>query len=228
MRLAPLRSPRGPRNGSRDGWCRRSAVCRSLFFTKSALIEALKHAGAEELEKLRAKHAKELEDERAKLTRDLADKRETFERDLQLLRDGATRELETFKSELTLAAEIRRQVAAKRVDALHVISGHVKNAYLTWAGTPPMSGARVNPIDALRESVTSTEHFLPKSVESSLKAFANTLLKARAALSDGEKSTPIMENASAEYHAVMAMLRRELGVVETAPAPTPAPPPPET
>jgi hypothetical protein len=67
-----------------------------LYLTKAAITTAIAQAGAKELVYLRGE-----------IDAQLAAKRHEFER-----------ALETFKSELSLGAEVRRQVAARKVDVL--------------------------------------------------------------------------------------------------------------
>jgi len=176
----------------------------ALWITKGALVKAVEHAAAKELETMRHGFAKEL-----------ADKRESFERGLQTARDGAARDLETFKAELTLDAEMRRQVAARRVEAVHQISLQVKAAYLRWLPSGP--GER-DELEFLRKAITSHEHFFPEETAKALKSFANALGRARATY-DKKPAAGVVDTISAEYHSIMALLRRELGI--TTPAATP-------
>lgn len=78
-----------------------------VYIVKGAMVTAVKEAGKQELARLKADLDERLET-----------KKHEFERKMAELGRVAERELETFKAQLQLAAEVRRQVAAKKVAAL--------------------------------------------------------------------------------------------------------------
>ena len=72
------------------------AVAVAVYIAKSALAKAVEQAGQQELERLRNSLSKELEAQKAE----------------------AARTLESFKAQLTLEAEVKRQMAQRKVEAL--------------------------------------------------------------------------------------------------------------
>jgi hypothetical protein len=70
-------------------------------------------------------------DRRSAFESSLEEKRQAFERELAVQRHAAEQSLEAFKAQLTLSAEVRRQAAAKRVEALLKIADAMRVAVET-------------------------------------------------------------------------------------------------
>jgi hypothetical protein len=112
-------------------------VLALLFIVRGAIATAVTQAGAKEIERLKGQLAGELEKER-----------QAFARELEQTRNAAARALEQFKTELTLGAELRRQVAAARVKAVGEIlqkSTELLFAFWGMGGTGDMDGEEETP-----------------------------------------------------------------------------------
>ncbi|WP_394831691.1 hypothetical protein LVJ94_34780 [Pendulispora rubella] len=86
-------------------------------WVRGTLGRAVDVAREQALAALSRAHAKLLADERQAWERELEKQRQEFTRLLEKEREEAQRRMESFKITLGLGAEIRRQVAAKRVEA---------------------------------------------------------------------------------------------------------------
>src|SRR5258708_9205616 len=76
-----------------------------VFVTRNAIATAVTQAGNRELERLRGE-----------LNRSLETYKHELQQERERERDAAAHILEQFKAELSLGAEVRRHVAARKVD----------------------------------------------------------------------------------------------------------------
>jgi hypothetical protein len=168
-----------------------------LYVTKGAIATAVAQAGAREIERLKGELAKELERER-----------QAFARELERERCEAGTALERFKTELTFEAEVRRQVAGKKVEALLAIFT-VSDALVGrvfWAAGPKAA------IEALEEYVGVLREALPflddKQFEE-MNAYAETVAASLVA-SKKDTDAEAFGRAQAKAKEILDLVRREL------------------
>src|SRR4051794_38158020 len=101
-----------------------------LWLARAALERAVEQAQQRSLENYKSDLQRALQQERA-----FAE--QAFARELDERRVLAQRDLESFKAELTLAAEVRRHVAAQKVKVLLQLADKFNMVLLsTWAIQP--------------------------------------------------------------------------------------------
>jgi hypothetical protein len=93
------------------------------FIGKHLFTKVLDTAATKALEDKRNEFTKELEETRQRFAKELELERSYFQLRLETERKEAARALEEFKADLTLGAEVRRQVAQKKVAILLEIVG---------------------------------------------------------------------------------------------------------
>lgn len=216
-----------------------SVAAGLLAFGKNMFLEALKHGAARELETLRRDHAKELQElkrdhdaqleaSRQNFIRELERDRERLQNQIEGARAVAAHQLETFKAELTLAAEVRRQVAARRVEALDRLARDaVEVGRLMWniAANDREGLAKIKA--HIDERIASSHLFSPKLVDA-LRRFADAAWDTKVDWSDphrvhspGASAYRVeRERVEALQSALLAAIRHELGVVDAKREPT--------
>jgi len=85
---------------------------------KTLFAKTVDAAAAKALEKKKHEFAQELEEIRQRFAREVESERSAFQLRLEFERKDAARALEEFKADLTLGAEVRRQIAQRKVAAL--------------------------------------------------------------------------------------------------------------
>ena len=188
------------------------AIAVILYVVRHAVAKAVELAGQKELERLKCELAKDIDDKRNSFTLELEAKREAFARELETQRRAAAREIEEFKAELTMAAEIRRQVAAERVKAVMT---------LVKEGEPLI---RVVMNSSKKDFNLSTEvslkifdfmarvrelaHLFEADVAEKLYWYASQMMAARES-TDHYKASKLARDA---YTALIELVRAQLGV----------------
>ncbi|WP_437649809.1 hypothetical protein [Sorangium sp. So ce362] len=182
-------------------------------------IEATRQSFTKDLEvekaRIQAGYAEAMERLKAQFSRELEEDRRRFARDLERERVHAAQQLESFKASLLLAAEVRRQAAAKKVEAL---------LYLVDIGEPLLRtviNARSNHMDDHRDSmqkvyefiyaVRSRQHFFSKEALKILHEYPPSLMRARAEF-DKKSDVEFLNRAIESCNRLIDLVRAELGI----------------
>jgi hypothetical protein len=169
-----------------------AALVLSLgYIVRGSIITAVQQGAARELESLRAASARELEAQRGRFAR----------------------ELEAFKTELTLNAEFRRQVVARRIAALEaiaIVSGSLAGALFLAVPTEIIEKNHAA-IGAFHNELVRWKHLLPTDLVKEVETFFETV--------DNATDEDDWAKAQAATAQLTARIRRELGVAEASPPP---------
>jgi hypothetical protein len=184
-----------------------------VYVTRGAIATAVTQAGAREIVRLK--------DE---LERALAKDKQAFDRELARERDNADRLLEQFKSQLTLEAEVRRQVAAKKVDVVvrfidlgNRLPGRVVEPVLWKNGVAPNTYQEIHKaMVEYRSAFREGEAFLGAEARQAIEGYRTELEDIQLAHvkggSEGPTSMVAVERVDAARVRFFQALRRELQI----------------
>jgi hypothetical protein len=174
-----------------------------LYIVRGAVATAVTQAGSREMERLRGE----------------------IQGDLQSKRDAAAQALEQFKAGLTLEAEVRRQTAGKKVQALLKVSDETIALMRVFYGTKGEAHAKrcYDAGIAWSHATVEVEVLLGPPALAELMAFRGAVTEVTAAFNTLELgATPVPEAAIARLDAegrlegarlrLFDMLRRELQI----------------
>jgi hypothetical protein len=175
----------------------------ALLIARGAIVKAIDQLAAREIEKYRSELARELERER-----------QAFMVDLERQRSAASVELERFKTELTSGAELRRLVAARRMEVLLAV----------WNSFEPLmrTALNTNPIDANAraefgkqlmdyiEVVRDGAVFFAPTLQDALHAYGGTVMNAQRKWAANDPGA--FEEARTARDALVGLLRSEFGI----------------
>lgn len=179
------------------------------FVGKSLFTKVLDTAAAKALEDRKNAFTKELEDIRQHFARELESERNAFQIHLESERRNAARALEEFKADLTLGAEVRRQVAQRKVAILLEIVA--KGEPLIRTAINRSANETDSPIHLFMEFMTfirSHQHLLTKATASALYAYNAEMAKCSNQWQD-PKTIGIACQASDRF---LDLIRSELGI----------------
>jgi hypothetical protein len=185
-----------------------AAVLLLALIVRGAIVTAVREAGKQERARLQAD-----------LAQGLAHTRQQFEADLERVRQRAARDLEIFKTELQLAAEVRRQVATKKVAAL-VSIGTAGEALLRDVLSVRPNGrddraAAMGKVHAFGELVRSNSFLFEKVIADRFHQYGADLVKAEVELNIKLDETALGRAMSAT-ETFLQVARAELGVSSAA------------
>lgn len=174
------------------------------FVVRGAIAAAVKQAGAEEMARLQAKLNEELES-----------KRQQFQTELEEVRARASLSLEEFKSELQLASEVRRQVAARKVDALvriAVAGEALQRDVLNVRPNVPTDRANMMVrVHEYMKLVRENAFLFDRVVAGQFHQYAADLIRAEVELNTKYDASAI-ERAQGAVNGFLDLARKELGV----------------
>lgn len=176
----------------------------AISTARSALGKAIEQFAARELEKYRSDLAKDLERER-----------QAFALDLERQRSAAAVELEKFKTELTSGAEMRRLVAARRLDVLLAVWNNLEPLMRNAMNASPTDAnaraAFVSQLMGYIETVRDGAVFFTESLQDALHTYVASLNRLQSKWFSGDDNA--FEEASAARAAMVARFRTEFGIV---------------
>ncbi len=166
-----------------------------LYVIKGAIATAVTQAGAREMARLRGEIEKELEREKQQ--------------------GNVT--LELFKSQLTFNAEVRRQAATHKVEAVMRLYASAKSAVETiYSANDEKRTRGQEAFNGFGDALRSALVLLEPEVVAELEAFAKELSSARIALSRTDRAAPnfadVISRGEAERAKLLETLRRELQI----------------
>jgi hypothetical protein len=192
-----------------------------LYVTKEAIAKAVTQAGDREIERLKGALAKELEKEK-----------HTFAKELEREKQEAAHALELFKAQLSLSAELRRQVATARVKAAGaivqkataVLSCFGAAQYSDAAkilGTLPAEEPAFRLPDLLLEQSTiirDSAHLFPTAVAARFGAYAQAISELAGKSQTSPRASRAYEEAFPRVklacEQISALAREQLGVLD--------------
>ena len=188
------------------------AVLILANMVKNSIAVAVQQAGQRELVRLKSD-----------LDESAAEKRRQFDSTMEDFRRSAARDLESFKTELQLAAEVRRQVAAKKVEALIAIAAAgealQRDVLNVRPGNPTDRAAAMAKVMEYMVLVRSNGFLFEKVVAGKFHQYAADLVKAETDLN--LKFDPdALDRASAAVDGFLQLARMELGVSVSTPVAT--------
>jgi hypothetical protein len=173
-----------------------------LFYgVRGAIAAAVTQAANRETEGLKARFASELEE-----------KRQAFARDLERERGAAARDLEGFKATLTLRAETRRQLAAKRLEVFGeiVAKGDATESLIQDRDRPGAQAALNDVVTFVRRNL----HLFSADTEVRLTAYLAKIGTWH--LLDGHPPSDVVQRVFTEFREAMGglrqVIRRELEI----------------
>jgi hypothetical protein len=175
-----------------------------VHIVKGAIVTAVKEAGKQELARLKAELDERLES-----------KKQEFATTMEQYRQVAERELETFKAQLQLAAEVRRQVAAKKVAALVEIAAAgealQRDVLNVRAGNQNDRARAMSKVHEYGHLVRSNSFLFEKTVAGKFHQYAADLVKAELDLNT-KLDASALDRAMAATDGFLQLARFELGV----------------
>ncbi|MGK3985476.1 hypothetical protein WME99_20690 [Sorangium sp. So ce136] len=182
------------------------------FIGKSVFTKALDTAAAKVLEDRRNKFTLELEDVRQRFSKELESERTAFQLRLESERREAAHALEMFKADLTLGAEIRRQVAQKKVAILFEIveigEPLIRRAFAVRAYDV---NSAVQPFEDFMTLVRRHQYIFTKDTTEALRSYSDKMAR----YMDEFRTEFREESARAAVQAserFLDLIRSELGV----------------
>jgi hypothetical protein len=183
------------------------AVAVLLYMTRGAIAVAVDQAAKREIEKYRGDLARELERER-----------QAFSREIEREKQGAAQALEGFKSELTFGAEVRRQTAMRKVEAVMKIASATRasvEAIYTVIGYDP--SPRKAALNSYHEALREVLVLFDSETIGEAKAFGAELIRGCMAMGrrDPGASGAVADaliTGEAARDKLLEVLRRELQI----------------
>lgn len=175
------------------------------LIVRGAISTAVTQAGRAEIVRLQGVLAESLEE-----------KRQAFHQALDAARTEGARDLESYKAELQLASEVRRQLAARKVEALlkiamlgEALQRHVLNVRPGHSEDHAMAIAKVH---EFMNVVRSNSVMVSRDVASRCNQYAADLVKAEHDLNQ-KHDAGALERAWEAVDGFLQLAREELGVV---------------
>lgn len=191
----------------------RSAVSKAVDVARERTLTALNAANAKSLADHQAAYSKALADDRMKWEGIIEERRQEFSRMIDKEREDGQRRLEVFKATLGFGAEVRRQVAAKKVEALLKIleasEPLLRLALNARVNRPEDRAAFFSGANSYVIVVREREFFFTEDVATSLKSFVGRIAQAHSDWLD--KNDPeALDRAMASLNNLLQLARKEL------------------